>query len=510
MMIVDSKTMAQIDAKTIKTFMPGEVLMENAGKGAVYEILKLFDVTKKIVVLIGPGNNGGDGFVIARLLLEKNYDITTLVLCKKNEIKSDSRLNFEKLSKIKSPIFISHLDELKANLTDTSEKPVLIDALFGTGLNRDLSGLYKEAIDLINSLNFFIVSIDIPSGVRGDDGLICAVAVKANLTLTFGLYKFGHFIHPGKELSGEVKLIDIGIPKEIISAFDIKDKILTSEVLRPKFLKRESNTHKYNYGHAVIVAGSQGKTGAALLTAKAALKAGAGLVTLLVPDNIYELVASNALEIMVEKVATRNSIIDSTSFIKVLSKIKQISVVAAGPGIGINRETEKIMDFLLTQKLPLILDADALTLLKNLKHKLKKRSSVTILTPHLGEFSKLIEKEKTFVLKNKLNLVKDFSKAHLTFTLLKGNDTLISSPEGSISINISGSPAMANAGQGDALTGFIAGLFSSGYSALEAIEISASLQGRAADYLSDKNGPIGVLASEIIEIFPSEYKKLFL
>jgi ADP-dependent NAD(P)H-hydrate dehydratase / NAD(P)H-hydrate epimerase len=507
MNIVDSKTMAKIDAKTISEGFSSEKLMENAGIGAFNEIINRFNLNKKFLILIGPGNNGGDGFVISRLLLQKNYEVETFVCCEKEKIKGDSKINFEKLNKTKSPLFISQLIDLKKHFENTENDNVIIDALFGTGLSKNLEGFYLEIVNFINSLSNYKISIDIPSGVNGSTGQICGAAVQSDLTLTFALYKFGQFIHPGKKFSGEVKLIDIGIPDKIISQFNINDKLLTSEYLKPKFIKRKPDSHKYDYGHALIFAGGRGKLGAGILTARGALKAGAGLVTLLVPDSIFsEAQVKAPLEIMVESFSEKSF----SSFKETFSRLNKISVIGAGPGIGVSPLKQMIVGFLLQQNLPVVIDADAIKIIKDFLPLFKERSNETILTPHMGEFSNLIGKEKDFVLENKLSLAINFSKDYSINLLLKGDDTLICSKNGSVRISEGGSPAISNAGQGDALTGFITGLISSGYNILDAAEISASIQGRLGNYLSEKNGPIGVLASEIIDSFPQEYKKLFL
>lgn len=504
-MIVDSKTMSDIDSRAISGGIPGETLMENAGRACVEEILKKYprDSIELVTILVGPGNNGGDGFVIARLLIKEGLPVKVLILCQEKQIKGDSKINYDRLDS-NSLHFIRNIEKI-IQLTPKKENNLIIDAIFGTGLQREVTGLYAEAINYINSLPGPRIAIDIPSGISGDDGRILGTAVKADLSITFQLPKIGHYIHPGKTHRGKLLVKDIGIPAEVISQFHIKFKLLTQESMFNSIHKRNINTHKNTYGHALIISGSLGKAGAPVLVSKAAMKAGAGLVTLVVPDSIYTPVASQSLEVMVEPLETNNQFVSFNGFKTVFEKMKTPSVIAFGPGIGLTSETEKILHYLLECKIPLILDADAIRLLKTCKNKLSNRQSPTLLTPHPGEFAFLLGSTTEEVQKNRLNLALDFAVQNNVYLLLKGNDTIITDPNGHVSINSVGNPGMANAGQGDALTGFITGLLSSSYDPLSSLELATFLHGYAGDLLATQNGVIGILASEIIQLFPSVY-----
>jgi len=559
-MIVDSKKMALIDKKTIETSVSGETLMENAGRLTAHEIMNRY-AFDEVFVCAGPGNNGGDGYVISRYLIENKFKVTTLVLCSPEKIRGDAEKNYEKLKKLcatrknfkKSEkvdgagknseklsktypveknseklnkaddtdqnakklnkadgIFhVNTLDEIKNLIPDNRDSHrIFVDAIFGTGLKRKTEGLYEDAIKFINSQSAVRVSVDIPSGISGDDGKKLGEAVKADMTVTFGLPKFGQYIHPGRSFTGDIVVADIGIPEKIIEGFSIEDRLLTEQILKQKIVRRKPDTHKNTYGHTVVISGSVGKVGASKLVCRGALKAGAGLVTLLVPETIYVPAADSTPEVMVEPLAAKNGSASFDSFRAVFETLKNISVVAFGPGVGINGETEKILLYLLEKDVPLVIDADGLRLLKPHLEKLKNSNVARILTPHRGEFAFLIDSETGEVREKRLLMSKEFAvkfKAHL---LLKGNDSVIVTPKGNVSLNTTGNPGMANAGQGDALTGFISGILSSGYDPRTSMELGVFLHGLSGDMLEEGNGPVGILASDVIDNFPAAWNAL--
>jgi NAD(P)H-hydrate epimerase len=508
-MIVDSKTMSEIDEKTSKVAVPSMELMENAGTVTTDEIVKKYLSHNKVnvYIFVGAGNNGGDGFVIARLLTKMKYNVTTIVLAEEDQIRYDSHKNYLKLIKINDVKFVKTIKEVE-KLVPKHGKKVIVDAIFGTGLTRGIHGIFREAIEYINEIKGVKVSVDIPSGVSSDTGKIYGLAVKAHLTVTFGLPKFGQFIHPGKEMCGKLRIKSIGFPPEIIKSFNINDNLLAVRTIKAKLKFRSPNSHKNDYGHALVVSGSLGKAGAAVLVSNGTLKAGAGLATLFVPDSIYTPVASQLVETMVEPISSINDEIEFEAFKNAYNKIKTPTVIAIGPGIGITENIREILSFLLETEVPLVIDADAVRMVKDLNSQLKERNAPTLLTPHLGEFSFLTDININVLKDDKLEHVKKFSKENNVFLLLKGNDTIIATPDGNISINSSGNPGMSNAGQGDALTGFITGLLASGYEPRRALEVAAFIHGYAADMLYIENGPVGILASEIIKQFPKAIKKV--
>lgn len=503
-MIVTGTQMTILDEKTIKSGVPSLKLMEQAGAKSFKVIKKKYLKNKntKLFIFIGPGNNGGDGLVVARLALAAGYKVEVFILDSIKKLQGDSKINFYRLPKsiINSPENIA--DIKKHEMTGQ----VIVDAIFGTGLTRNITGFYGSVIDYLNGVEACKFSIDIASGISADSGEVLGRAFTADATVTFELPKVGHYINPGKIFTGELFVQKIGIPDKFKNELHSDFTLLTKTYFTTLLKKRSQDTHKNSYGHVLVVAGSLGKAGAAKLLSLASLKAGAGLVSVICPKSIHNIITGDIPELMVQGVIEKDGVLTFNGFKKAFHKISKIDVIAFGPGLGINSETNKILKFLLKLNLPMVIDADGIRLLKNNLKFFKNREASIIITPHPGEFAFLIGKTNIEIQKRRLFFAKNFAQRYNLYLLLKGNDTLIVSPSGKISINTTGTPAQANAGQGDALTGFVAANLAQRYSPKLSLELSVFLHGFSGQKLESLSGPLGVLAHEVINYYPKALK----
>ena len=388
MYIVTASEMQEMDRQTIESFgIPGRVLMENAGRGATRMLLDQFDgiTNKRIGVIAGRGNNGGDGFVIARYLSQKGIDITVYLLSEKARIKGDAAANLKLLSPLNIPVIeMPDQQSFPAHKTGMLHREIWIDAILGTGLKSDVKGYFKQVIDFINGLNKPVFSVDIPSGLNSDTGQVCGTCVRACATATFAFAKTGHLFYPGADHTGNLEIIDIGIPDHIAKNVRPKQHLLTPEMITAAFEPRPSAAHKGTTGHVLVVSGSPGKTGAAAMTAMSAIRAGAGLVTLAIPESLNPVLETQVLEAMTYPLPeTENGIIGESSFNKIMDLISGKKCLAIGPGLGEAAETKKLIHQIIKENpVTIVIDADGLNNLAGNTEVLKKAKAPVIITPH--------------------------------------------------------------------------------------------------------------------------------
>ncbi|MDP3284455.1 MAG: NAD(P)H-hydrate epimerase, partial [Desulfobacterales bacterium] len=390
MYIVTADEMREIDKATIEFGLPGRILMENAGRGAAQIIIEKFCAasSQKVGILAGRGNNGGDGFVIARHLAQKGIDVIVYLLSEASLVKGDALSNFELIYRFEIPVIeIPDRKTFEANRIFMSHRDVWVDAIFGTGLKSDIKGYIREIIVFINSLKKPVMAVDIPSGIDSDTGQVCGEAICSFRTATFGYAKAGHYLYPGAGYSGKVEIIDIGIPPLIADRVAPKQRLLDDETISSYFKPREKDAHKGSAGHLFIVAGSPGKTGAAAMTAMAAMRAGAGLVTIGVPKSLNPVIEPMILEAMTCPLPENTEgFLSESSFDAIMHNLAGKKCLAIGPGLGTDSSTKKlVIKILRGSSLPVILDADGLNLLAGETNLLKKLTVPVILTPHPGE-----------------------------------------------------------------------------------------------------------------------------
>lgn len=508
MRLVTARQMSLMDKKTIEEFgLPGMVLMENAGRGATRILLSKFGHLKnrKVGILAGAGNNGGDGFVVARYLAGNGIDVSVYLFAAVSKPKGDAAVNLSLLSDLKIPV-IEILDEkaLAGHKAEMTGCDIWVDALFGTGLNAPVSGVIKTAIDLINILKKPVLAIDIPSGLHPDTGVPLGACIRANVTATFGYAKTGHFTYPGIDYCGSIEIVDIGIPPHIAEAEKPAARLLTPEIISSCYRPRSTNAHKGTTGHLLVFAGTKGKTGAAALTAEAAMRSGAGLVTLGVPESvnpILEMLLTEAMTVPLPE--TQDKVLSNEATGILLHTMNGKACLAIGPGIGTDKQTADVFNELMCEStIPVVIDADGLNLLGDNLTLLTNIKTPAVLTPHPKEMARLTGESVAAIQNNRINSARAFAETYKVHLVLKGARTVIAHPDGTVYINPTGNPAMASGGMGDVLTGMIAGFITQGYSPAEASHMGVYLHGTAADILSAETGPAGILASDIIRAIP--------
>lgn len=514
MKVATAEEMQELDRKAIETYrIPGIVLMENAGRGAADVISNSFPEIhkKKIAIIAGKGNNGGDGFVIARYLLNQGVYVRVYLLTDPKGLRGDAETNFSIFHRMKGEVISvpSSKDYIKVK-KDLEKFDILVDGIFGTGLDAEVRGYYREVIDHLNTLQRPIVAIDIPSGLDANTGKPLGTAIRASLTITFGLPKIGHLIPPGLDFVGKkVKVIDIGIPKKLVEEEKIPTYLLEKEKIQKCLsIPRNPDTHKGDYGNLLVIAGSVGKTGAAVMACQAALRMGAGLVTLAIPKSLNAILEMKLTEVMTEPLPeTPKQTLSLRAFSAIVRLCENKRAVIIGPGLGTLKETQSlILKLIRTLDLPIILDADGLTALATQPKTLPIKNRSLILTPHPGEMARLIRSQVKEVLEDRVGLSRNFSQSQHVHLILKGHPTLITTPKGEVYINPTGNPGMASGGTGDVLTGMIGGLVCQGFDILSSLQIAVYLHGMAGDEGAQEMGEKSLIATDIIEKIPTLLK----
>lgn len=513
MKVVTASEMRAIDAKAMQEFgISSLVLMERAGLAVVSRIKELFG-RRKIVVLAGSGNNGGDGLVVARDLYNEEWDVRVFLMCEPDELRGDALAQFTVASRFGVPMHpVAEL--LARHATVLSRHTVIVDAIVGTGLSKEIAGPMDDVITLINASGLPIVSIDMPSGISSDTGKVMGNAVKAYATVTLGLPKRGNFLYPGAAYTGRLYVEDIGLPRRLTESADIRVARVEDRDARALIPVREADSHKGHYGHVFIVAGSRGKTGAARMAAKACLRSGAGLVTIGVPESLVGAFQSVVTEEMVLPLPDRgDGILSARASDDIVRFIEEkADVVAIGPGSGIAGDTEKILqDILRGSRRPVLIDADALRLLSGLKEGLRCGEAPRVLTPHAGEMKQLLRgfgMETWHIDHDRIAVAASFAGETKSFLVLKGSPTVIASPDGTVYLNSTGNPGMASAGTGDVLTGIISGMVAQRKEALSACILGVYLHGLAGDLAAAEKGEHALIASDVIDHIPTAFRSL--
>lgn len=507
MKVVDSKTMRLLDEIAIKRYgIPGIVLMENAGRGAAEVILKKYPLLNKVSIFAGKGNNGGDGFVIARHFRNKGFDATVYLLAKESDVKGDAKINLDIWKKMGGEICaIKKNIDIKKYASKIRHSQLIVDAIFGTGLSLNINGIYKNGIEFINSLNKKVVSIDVPSGIDASTGKALGCCVKADMTITMALPKVGLIAYPGADYAGNLEVVDIGMPKNIIDAADIKCETIDKDFIKGVLKKRPKNSHKGTFGHVLVLAGSVGKTGAAAMTCLGAMRSGTGLVTLGISESLNPIMEEKLTEVMTEPLPeTKSKTLGAVSFEKIKTIAKDKQAIAIGPGLTTTTDVkEVVLKIIQETRIPMVIDADAANVLKGNMDMLKKAKAPIILTPHPGEMARLLGLSTKDVQADRINIASRFAIKNNVILVLKGARTVIAEPSGRVYINMTGNAGMATAGTGDVLTGMVAGFIAQGYLPIDAARVGVYMHGLAGDCIAKKIGEIGMMAGDILNILPN-------
>lgn len=508
--IVTASQMAAMDRFTIERIgITGTVLMENAGKGIFQTAMKLIDDDSGwIWIFCGPGNNGGDGYVVARYLINAGKNVRVFVLSSRDKISGDALINLNILEKLNFQC------EFITLLPSSTENPALIiDAILGTGVKGALRGFFKKVVDFINEQGVKVLSVDIPTGVEADSGQVEGSAIHADTTATMALKKQGMLFSPGREHAGEIKVIDIGMPPVVLDkkkpdVFQMEKSDVVS--LLPQ---RRPDTHKNACGTVAIVAGSRGFTGAATLTSRAVLRAGAGLAFLCTPLSINSIYESKLTEVITWPFDDAGTgYFHSSCSDELIPRLESVDVIAIGPGLGQHLKTgELLFEIISHMEKPMVLDADALNLLAGDRDLIVSYLGEMVLTPHPGELSRLIDQSTKEILRDRIGIVRQTAKEMNKVLVLKGGPTVIGAPDGRIYINSSGNAGMATGGTGDVLTGMIAAFMAQGLDALSAAITAVYLHGVAGDMAATELSQPGMVAGDLLKTLarvlkPEEHK----
>ena len=499
MKILDKEQIRQADTYTIENESIKSIdLMERASRAFVHQFVGRFHPDTPVKVFAGKGNNGGDGLAIARLLLNHGYRVTAYVVQFTDKASQDFQVNRSRLEKMNAGHIIDLYEHTELPVLNAGE--VVIDAMWGSGLDRPIKGFARNVIQMINESDAHLVAVDIPSGVYCDGINDDEVKIRADYTYTFQLPKLAFFLPEEQDYTGEFKILDIGLDQEFINYRDTPYYFVNQTLAKPFLKKRKKFQHKGHFGHSLVMAGAYGKIGAAVIMAKACLRSGSGLLTVYTPACGYQPVQTAFPEAMVLSDINHDiisTIPDTTPF----------DVIGIGPGIGQDQQTvqafEKLLD---VWKGKMVLDADALNILSEQKSLWQKLPKQAILTPHPGEFDRLTGNSKDSL--ERLDKLKNLSKDTDTVVVLKGAHTAIAVPSGKVYFNSTGHPGMATAGCGDALTGIITGLSAQGYEPEQAAVFGVYLHGLAGDLAGCDKGMEGLITRDLIEHLPDAYKQL--
>jgi NAD(P)H-hydrate epimerase len=504
MRVLNADQMREADRRTIEDLgVPSVVLMENAGRQVVAAMDAAFErlADARVAVLAGRGNNGGDGFVIARVLAQAGVDVQAYLVGTAAEVRGDARVNLDILGRLGLDVVeIRNAQDWELHGAAVVRRDIVVDALFGTGLKTPLEGLAETIAQDLNASPVPVVAVDLPSGLSADDPSPIGPVVEAFLTVTFGAPKLPLVLPPGEHLVGSVVVADIGIPASVIDGLPgPRIEHLQPRDIRPFMSARPRDAHKGHFGHVLIAAGSRGRTGAAHLAAAAALRSGAGLVTVATPSSCVPIVASLGAEYMTSALdeLTDGTIARSAADVVLGGSY---DVVATGPGLGTGPDQRAFVLALLERAAqPLVLDADALTVVASDLPALRGTPErPVVITPHPGEMARLTGLPAADVQRRRLGVARDFATAHHAYVILKGYRTLVATPDGIVYVNPTGNPGMATGGSGDVLTGMVAGWLAQGLSVTAACLLAVYLHGAAGDLAATDLGETALVAGDLL------------
>jgi ADP-dependent NAD(P)H-hydrate dehydratase / NAD(P)H-hydrate epimerase len=526
MKILTAAQMAEVDRLTTERYLiPSILLMENAGRSFVDELVKACPGlnSKRILIFCGRGNNGGDGFVAARYLALRGAKPQILLFSDPEKLKGDAQINYKIAHAMGLPIqTLSTPASAKSYLRKITAPDVIVDALFGTGLSKPIGPDFRPMVDWINkaSPSAFIAAVDIPSGLMADSAQIPGPVVQAHLTVTFSALKLAHVVPPAADLAGRVVLVPIGSPAPLFENPEYRYHIIDPAQVRKALPRRARDSHKGSFGHIFVVAGSRGKSGAALMTGLAALRSGAGLVTLWLPKSLQRSVVGKFPELMTEFIAeTDEETLDRAGAEKVLAGLSQADALVLGPGVTTHPSTRRLIwELVRRSPVPVILDADGINAFVPPAEPLRnEEGQPVIITPHPGEMARLIGKKISDVQKNRLETARSCAARYHCYVILKGFQTVIAAPTGDIFINGTGNPGMATGGTGDILAGMV-GRFVAAWkhqserdgdlSPADYLSAAVYLHGSAGDLAAEEGSMETLIATDLLTYLPKAINKV--
>lgn len=508
MKIVTTQVMCDMDYEAIHEYgIPGIILMEHAAMSIFEYMSEHIKKEKRILILCGPGNNGGDGFALARLLVQGAYEnVTLLCTVPYHKMSHDEAIYARIAQSYHIPIIQSEDMEIIQPLLE--QQDCIVDALFGTGLTRKIEGFYDELILRVNRLRTCVICVDIPSGIHGDSGQIMNCAIQGDVTITFECMKTGQLLHPGNTYCGELIVKPIGIPKEISMKIPEYIQVLTNDIIKDFLPRRSSHSHKGSYGKVLMVGGSSSMHGAITLSAKAALHSGLGTLTLMIPESIRAIISKKMEECMILSIPDEEGFFHKDAAHILKEQMENYDVVVLGNGMGRNEATKSMVKVVLESNKPCIMDADALYEIGNYKDILKHRNALTILTPHPKEMSYLSGKSVKEILKNPMQFAREYTCEYPSVVLvLKDQHTIICDKK-HMYMNMIGNHSLAKGGSGDVLCGILCGLFAQSKDALASSCSAVYVHAFTADELIKEKDAYSILPSDLIEKLSDVYGKL--
>ena len=504
MKVAKVEEMKDLDRRATEEFgIAQDLLMENAGQAVYFVMLQELGVKdKKFVVFCGGGNNGGDGLVVARKIHSNGGEVKVFLLDDEAKFKGAAKRNFEIVSRM--PIEMSGISSIDSVVPELFDCDAVVDAIFGTGLVRKVSGIHKDLIQLINESQSTVFSVDIPSGINGNTGEVMGVAVEADYTVAFGLPKLGNMLYPGYQHCGKLYVSHISFPPALYDSESMKVAISSPAELP----ERAKDTYKGNYGKALFIAGSSSYFGAPYFSALSFLKSGGGLSYLATPRSVSPFIASKGSEIVfVPQKETASGSIALENNDELLEFSQTVDMVILGPGLSLARETQELVRKLTANiDKPLLIDGDGITAIAGDLGRIEKREAPTIVTPHLGEMSRIAKMEISEVSKNRIDVLQRMTKELNAIIVLKGAHSLIGYPDGTVFINVSGNSGMATAGSGDVLTGTIAAMYGLGLPLEDAVKTGVFIHGFSGDVAGVDKGEDGMTAQDIMDCLPETVK----
>jgi ADP-dependent NAD(P)H-hydrate dehydratase / NAD(P)H-hydrate epimerase len=512
--VTTAAEMRELDRLAIQTYgIPGVVLMENAGAQVVRILGQEYTdlQARRVAVLCGRGNNGGDGFVIARYLHNMGVAVSVFIMGEASGIHGDAGTHLDMLRRVGViPVVVSTAESAQAVGARLANYDILIDALLGTGLRAEVSGVFQLIIAAMNAAGRPILAVDIPSGLSADTGTLLGAHVRASLTVTMALPKRGLLLYPAAEHVGRLVVVDIGFPAAVRENAAVACHVLEAHAIASQLQGRAADTHKGTYGHVLIVAGSLGKTGAGALASMAALRTGAGLVSFALPHSLNVAMEARLTEAMtVPLPEAAPGLLGEEAAKRIVEWLEGKSALILGPGIGTHPQTVRCVHEVLRQvRLPTVLDADGLNALTIDPERAGNIQAPLVLTPHPGELARLRRTTTAEIQANRLAAAQETAHICKAVVVLKGAHTVIADPDGTLYINLTGNPGMATAGSGDVLSGMIGALLGQGYTPSVAARVAVYIHGLAGDLAAAILGERSLMAGDLVESLPRAFHRL--
>jgi NAD(P)H-hydrate epimerase len=499
MRILTAEQMRSIDRRAIDRFgIPSIVLMENAAAAVVDVLLEHYPDAGRVALVCGTGQNGGDGFAAARHLESRGVTPVVLIVGGRERVGGDALTNLLVCERLNIPIFeIREPDDVENELARVADVDVIADAMFGTGLNRAPSGIHADVIRGLAELRIPVIAVDVPSGTNASSPLPFEPCVQAEVTVTFAAPKICHVFEPAAHYCGQVVVADISIPDAALEEENVQLALITPDDIRPHVAARAASSHKGTFGHLGIIAGSPGRSGAAVLAARGALRMGAGLVTVMTDEDSARLVHAGAIESMTDWRGDLRAFLDRKS------------AIAIGPGLPDDDDAwQTTRDLVAGIEVPLVVDASALNAFAGRIGDINSRNLPAVLTPHPGEMARLLGTDTDAVAGDRIAAVRRAASLSRCVVVLKGHQSLVAEPDGHVFVNPTGNPGMASGGMGDVLTGMIGALLARGADPLDAACTAVYLHGLAGDRLAEETSDIGLTATDLAERLPSAVREV--